>query len=316
MHLRIAIFVDFLLRKYQLHRRWKQNQRTKLLQVIEAVTNSNISQQLLFQKPCIQFNSTQIETIFLSLDKIKHGYPLEYLIGRTTFYSSEFMLTEHVLIPRVETEDLVHLALQYIKHQQISDSVTHIIDVGTGSGCLGISVIKKLQEQQYTRATQRIPTLFLTDTSKEALSVAEQNARRLLDSSSSFVCIESDLLEYCFAPPFLEKKQSLCLIIANLPYVQDWYMRFTYNTYEPRLALDGGIQGLQCIVRFIAQCKKLCLHSIPHMHVIIECDPLQIDTLSYYICAQGALKMSVHYDSFHQPRFIAFDFASDLHTHL
>ncbi|MCB0208429.1 MAG: peptide chain release factor N(5)-glutamine methyltransferase [Anaerolineae bacterium] len=174
--------------------------------------------------------------------------PVAYLIGSKGFYGLDFIVTPATLIPRPETELLVETALQWAKaalttltskSPKIQNSKYSIVDVGTGSGCIAVTLAKFLPEAQ----------VVAIDLSDSALAVARQNAERH-GVAAQIEFVQGDLLT-----PIDE---SVDMIVSNPPYVHpaDLVTPITtpeVNHYEPRLALDGGEAGLAVIQRFLAQ---------------------------------------------------------------
>ncbi len=158
------------------------------------------------------------------------GEPLEYLLGVTTFAGHRVHITTDVLIPRPETEILFQAASELITPEGLP-----VLDVGTGSGILALSLAKKFPQLE----------IIATDVSAGALA----QARRNTEGISNIRLLESDLLENSSLP---ERFQ---MIVANLPYIPtnqiDGLMREV--RHEPRLALDGGSDGLDLIRRLISQ---------------------------------------------------------------
>lgn len=157
--------------------------------------------------------------------------PIEYITGHVEFLGLDFLVTKDTLIPRIESEQIVTSTLQYIDDHNIDHPI--IADIGTGSGCLGISLAVKLGKRQ-------IPyTIFLSDISQKALKVADLNAQRLLYSPENIFFQESNLLESFPSIKF-------DLILANLPYIPTKNIA-TLDTsvkdYEPKVAIDGGPKG-------------------------------------------------------------------------
>jgi release factor glutamine methyltransferase len=158
------------------------------------------------------------------------GEPLEYLLGKTTFAGSAITLTPDVLIPRPETEILLEEALKLIAPEGLP-----ILDVGTGSGILALSLAKKFPQLE----------IVAVDVSPKALDIARRNGEK----AGKICFVESDLMEN---PSLPERFQ---MIVANLPYIPtgliDGLMREV--RHEPRLALDGGADGLDLVRRLIKQ---------------------------------------------------------------
>jgi release factor glutamine methyltransferase len=158
------------------------------------------------------------------------GEPLEYLLGGTTFAGHRVAVSPDVLIPRPETEILLEEAIKLIEPEGLP-----VLDVGTGSGILALALAKKFWQLE----------IVATDISPAALALARRNA----DGVGKIRFVESDLME---DPSLPERFQ---MIVANLPYIPtgqiDGLMREV--RHEPRLALDGGADGLELIRRLIAQ---------------------------------------------------------------
>jgi release factor glutamine methyltransferase len=174
------------------------------------------------------------EIIKQSAHRIKAGEPLPYVLGHWEFYGLDFIISPDVLIPRPETELLVERAISWLKlhpHQR------KIVDVGTGSGCIGISIAKNVSDVN----------LVMTDISSKALVIARRNAgKHGLQVNATFK--QTSLLEDLPGP--------FDLICANLPYIPTprlENLQVAYN--EPRLALDGGEAGISLIVRLLEQAK-------------------------------------------------------------
>lgn len=163
------------------------------------------------------------------------GCPVAYLVGRKEFYQLAFEVTPAVLIPRPATEAVVLAALERAKPL----SAPRILDVGTGSGCIAISIAKQHLGAQ----------IIATDVSEEALVVARRNAETL-GTSSRLSVVRSDL----FAE--LARDDAFDLIVSNPPYVRSGdiaQLSADIRDHEPRLALDGGADGFAVIDRLLAE---------------------------------------------------------------
>ena len=166
----------------------------------------------------------------VALERLVGGEPLPYVLGWWEFYGRRFRLAPSVLIPRPETELLVEKALERFK---LISPPARIVDVGTGSGCLGVTLAAE------------VPGLYLvaTDVLAEPLQVAQRNAREHGVEGRIFF-VQADLLAP-LAGPF-------DLVMANLPYVPSSLLRGTpVGRWEPRLALDGGQDGLELTRRLL-----------------------------------------------------------------
>lgn len=164
------------------------------------------------------------------------GEPLQYLTARQEFFKLDFEVTPDVLIPRPETEFIVETALELLR----DDPAPYFADIGTGSGCIAISM---LQELPGARA-------IATDVSPAALRVAQRNAERH-GVTDRLVLLESD----CFSS--LDPKESFSLIASNPPYVSEDELKSVQREvrFEPRAALAAGSDGLSVIRRLLREAR-------------------------------------------------------------
>jgi release factor glutamine methyltransferase len=167
-----------------------------------------------------------LEEIKVLVDKRLQGKPLQYLIGSEEFMGLNFIVTENVLIPRQDTEILVEEIISRFKRE----SNLRILEIGTGSGAISVSLAKFLKQ----------PKLVSLDISKEALSIAKLNAKKN-QVSDQITFIESNLFES------LTVDESFDIIVSNPPYIPSkdiLELQREVKDYEPMLALDGGEDGL------------------------------------------------------------------------
>jgi release factor glutamine methyltransferase len=160
------------------------------------------------------------------------GEPLEYVLGHTTFAGHKIEVFPDVLIPRPETEFLLEEVIKLVDPAGLP-----VIDVGTGSGILALALARKFPGLE----------IVAVDISPAALAVARRN----LADATNVRLVESDLL----ADPLLPARFQL--IVANLPYIPSGDMPTLMREvrHEPKLALDGGPDGLDVIRRVVAQSK-------------------------------------------------------------
>jgi release factor glutamine methyltransferase len=213
--------------------------------------------------------------------------PDEYRTGRAVFCGREFTVNPDVLIPRRETEEIIPLALDFCH----PGKRYVIADVGTGSGCMGITLALELARGKTGFR------LYLSDISRKALALARRNARYLIPASlyPSIVFLRSNLLaDY---PVHL----LFDLVLANLPYIPS--RRFpslppSVKDFEPRLALDGGERGLRLINRLL---QELPTRLAPGGRAILEIDDTH--TLASFPSIPGA-RMQIRRDRFRRRRFL------------
>lgn len=168
--------------------------------------------------------------------------PVEYITGYVGFCGRDFIVDESVLIPRIETEELIDLALGEIisKHNHTKKKI-RIADLATGSGVIGITLFLELLERKIESS------FILSDVSSEALKIAKKNFKKLVNfhkHKKSVIFLESNL----FSKYKIDEKFDL--VLANLPYIPSSRISFLDNSvknYEPHLALDGGKDGLEII---------------------------------------------------------------------
>ncbi len=168
----------------------------------------------------LTFSNEEIQLWNSILDSLKEEIPIQYLLGKTSFYGLEFEVNENVLIPRPETEELVDWI---ISNPQIHKSTNplRILDIGTGSGCIAISLAKNIPNAQ----------VFAIDVSEKALATAQKNAE-INEVDVTF--LEKNILETD------DLEQQFDIIVSNPPYVRELEKleikkNVLYN--EPHLAL-------------------------------------------------------------------------------
>lgn len=165
------------------------------------------------------------------------GEPVAYLVGEREFWSRPFGVNPSTLIPRPETELLVETALEALADGEPG----WVVDVGTGSGAIAVTLALEAPSRP----------VAAVDVSADALDVARANARRH-GVEDAITWLEGDLL----APVVAARCAPLAGVVSNPPYVAtaDWeQLDPTVRDYEPRLALDGGEDGLRIIARLIAE---------------------------------------------------------------
>jgi release factor glutamine methyltransferase len=207
------------------------------------------------------------------LQRRLRGEPVQYITGKQEFWSLEFAVSPHVLIPRSESEILVEQGVRLA--QEWCTTQPHaclaVLDVGTGSGNLAISLAHTLP-QAHVWAVDRV---------YEALQVARQNAQRLgVAERLHWVC--SDLIT-----AFQDGKRYFALCVANLPYVTttEWHsLPQEIKDYEPPGALCGDKDGLELIRRLIASSPKAL---VPGGMLLLEVGWQQATAVQETIRQQG-----------------------------
>ena len=166
---------------------------------------------------------------------MESGIPVQYIVGNTNFYGYDFKVNRNTLIPRFETELLVEKTYNYIKKYFNKDKVK-ILDIGTGSGCIAITLNKLLDDSDVTGV----------DISGEALEVAKENN---ISNNANVKFIESDL--------FSNVNERYDVIISNPPYISydEDIMDVVYNN-EPHMALYADGNGLYFYDKILRECRK------------------------------------------------------------
>ncbi len=191
------------------------------------------------------------------LELRKDRVPVAYIIGHKEFYGRRFSVTPATRIPRPEREQLITMLNSLLPASSALPGITdlRLVDIGTGSGCLGITA--KLEHPELHVA--------LLDSSRHALNVADKNARLLGADVESFV---SDLLGgYPYSPD---------IIVANLPYVDRSWEQSPELASEPEEALYASDNGLSVIKRCIEQAAS---RAKPDALLLLEADPRQLDAI-------------------------------------
>lgn len=173
-------------------------------------------------KPEFKIDEAKLSILNKALQRLKNQEPLQYIIGKTEFYGYPFFVDKNTLIPRSETEELVEWILNEIENLDLSENKKlNILDIGTGSGCIPISLAKNLKN----------PTISSIDVSADALKMAKKNAE-LNKVNINF--IENDILAADSLP------ESYHIIVSNPPYVRELEKVEIQNNVlenEPHLAL-------------------------------------------------------------------------------
>ncbi|MFQ6607578.1 MAG: peptide chain release factor N(5)-glutamine methyltransferase [Fidelibacterota bacterium] len=181
-----------------------------------------------------EISSERLITLDNWMQRRLAGEPLQYITGRSEFFGLPFHLNHNVLIPRPETERLVEVALNIAQ----SSNVENIVDVGTGSGCIAVSLASKLSSAKIVAVDMDKPALELARENAALNSLAEQIEFRQLDILSEEIDGKFDLL--LSNPPYIPQNE-----IADLPE--------EIRDHEPRIALTDGNDGLTFYHRFASK---------------------------------------------------------------
>lgn len=228
----------------------------------------------------IEISNANLLKLEKMVQRREQGEPLAYVLGRKWFYGREFLVDKNVLIPRPETEMMIDMV------KRLCQEETSFLEVGTGSGCIAITLKKEFPEAQ----------VVAVDISEDALGVAKENAKKL---NADIQFVRADLLngvesgedssgrsnpDEVFSLDYYEPDY----ILANLPYVdKKWeWLDLKSLGYEPGLALFAEEDGLALIYKLLDQIKK----KYNKVDVLLEADPCQHDKIFEYGRKNGFIK--------------------------
>lgn len=168
--------------------------------------------------------------------------PLQHILGYEYFYGRRFYVNEHVLIPRPETEELVETILCELQQQNIKDPLT-IVDIGTGSGVIAITLALELKGKDIK--------LLATDISQQALEVAKENAAKHQ--------VDIQFLSGDFAQPLIDRQIKVNILMSNPPYIAQEEISLLSPTvqHDPDIALFAANDGLAAYETILKQSKKI-----------------------------------------------------------
>ncbi len=198
------------------------------------------------------------------LKRRMNNEPIAYILNEKNFWKYKFYVNEYVLIPRPETELIIE---EFIKLVDFSKS-KRLLDIGTGSGCLIISLVKE-RPKCYAKAI---------DISKKAIKIAEINAKmHHIRNKISFININVD--------KFIDNKYDV--IVSNPPYIKKFGIKRLDNDikfFEPHIALEAGVDGLREIKKIIIKSKKLLKIN---GKLIFEIGNKQVEYSKYFLMMNG-----------------------------
>lgn len=168
------------------------------------------------------------------LKKLNKNYPVQYLIGNVSFYGYKIIVNKNVLIPRFETETLVEKTINYIKKYNLTEG--NVLDIGTGSGCIPITLKKELENLNITAI----------DKSGKALKVAKKNIK---NNKVNIALIKEDVYKY-------KPINKYDILISNPPYIDYDEIIDEKCKYEPKMALYAKNKGLSFYEYIIKTSKK------------------------------------------------------------
>jgi len=230
--------------------------RLDALILLEDILNQNRAWVLAHPETVLQTKT--LRTLEKQIEKRKKHIPIAQILGKTEFYGRIYIINEHVLEPRPESETMIDL-LKQILGTRIQEKGYRIIDVGTGSGALAVTAKLELPQSEVAGI----------DIDLKCLVVAKKNATKL---NADVTFYKGDLLE-----PVYSLNPLPCILLCNLPYVPETYEINQAAMNEPRLAIFGGEDGLDVYKRLFEQISDsetkpvyLCCESLPFQHQTLE----------------------------------------------
>ncbi len=238
-----------------------------LLNVTKVTEVTNVTKEWIYANSAYRLPSTAYRKYKKIIEKRARYEPVAYITSKKEFYGLDFYVNNSLLIPRPETELLVEEVLKAIRDMRYEIRF-NIVDVGTGSGCIAISLAKKLA------ISNKQLTIYATDISKKALEVAKLNAKKH-NVQNRITFLQGDLLIPVTSDKIQETR--IDIIVANLPYVKDQEMEKLPNgikKYEPKTALYGGKEGLDYYKKLLYQIRKYLNKKVK---IFLEISPYQTD---------------------------------------
>ena len=217
--------VDKLINSYIKSHNLKNTNYMDIDRLIAFSLNKELNDYLIYKKDII-LNDQEVKRVQKNLDTFYISkVPLQYILGKQSFFKETYIVTPSVLIPRQDTEILVEEAIKYINLENLK----YCLDLCSGSGCIGISISNN----------SSIEKTDLIDISKDAVKIAEKNII-LNNSENKCKCICSDLFDN------IKLNTKYDILVSNPPYIskEELILLDEYVKKEPLTALDGGKKGL------------------------------------------------------------------------
>jgi len=235
----------------------------------------------LYTWPEKRLTQSQSDTFLHTVERRTAGEPIAYITGEREFWSRVFTVNRHTLIPRPETELLVELALQTVQQQFSNVPLPQILDLGTGSGCIAISLA----------AEDTNLRVDASDISEEALATARANAERHQATVNFIQSNWFSNIDNC----------GYHIIISNPPYIaaDDHHLRRDGLTFEPSSALVAGNDGMADLLRLIEQSPD---HLQQNGLLLLEHGMTQAAAVSQVMTNRGFINVQTHRDLAHRDR--------------
>lgn len=222
--------------------------------------------------------------------RLKAGEPMQYVLGEADFYGMKFLVSPAVLIPRMETEELVALAIEKSR-LYINDSL-HILDLGTGSGCIAVTLAKKLKQAQVSAC----------DISPEALNIAKQNATK---QGVTVNFMQVDMLNTAQCQSAFGMQQ-YHIMVSNPPYIppsEEAVMPEYVLAHEPHLALFVPEEDALLFYRRLAEMAMTQL--VQGGYLLVEINEFRGEETVALFKDKGLDAVELHYDMAGRARMVS-----------
>lgn len=233
-----------------------------------------------------EISKETVQNFQSALVRLKNHEPIQYIIGETEFYGLPFKVNKHTLIPRPETEELVEWILCEFSNQQSTIKNQQFLDIGTGSGCIAISLAKNLPNSK----------ICALDISEEALKIARENAEMNKVEVNFF---QTDILKTKTLP------KKFNIIVSNPPYVRElekkWMQQNVLN-YEPDSALFVTDNDPLLFYRAISKLAKQ--HLQPNGNLFFEINEYLANELTELLKSENFKNIEVKKDIFGKDRML------------
>lgn len=271
-----------------------------LARVINIISSLDYPDPARIAKEIIEFKNETNDDIESIIKRLQNGEPWDYVRGYTIFCNEKYFVDRSVLIPRIETEILVDLTKEVINKVLNDERDLELIDVGTGSGCIIISLMKWHEDDP-----SRILSANGIDISKEALNIAKLNAEKIVPNISDKIKFTKGDLLRNYANI---SETSIKIITANLPYIsldEKEELDTSVIDWEPHTALfDNSPDGSGLTRKLLEQ----TVERFRHFYIIFELDAGQVDIMKQYLSSgvfsKEAVVFSFHKDQFDRKRFL------------
>jgi release factor glutamine methyltransferase len=247
--------------------------------------------EYLLTHPEKKLSTAQLKNYNLFCKRRVRGEPIAYILKQKEFYGINFFIDKNVLVPRPETEILAEVALHEIRNKDLG--IKNVIDIGTGSGNIITAITKNIPTEK-----RRGINFYASDISESALRVARRNIKKY--KFDKIIDLKrSDLLDFLFQDKF-----SLIgdiMITANLPYLDQKWRNLLESSeskglkFEPKIALEGGFDGLGLYRRLAGQIKRI-KGQTEGINIVILCEIGDLQKVEMKNIFSFAKKIKFHKD--------------------